>query len=183
MWLSPKFKEGIKVRIHRKLPNEYKIKNATFEKTTTNKYYVAIVIEVADVEIKNKSKEILGIDLGIKNTVILSNGEKYSIPELKKYERRLKRLYRQLSKKQKGSKNKEKARLKLSKYIEKINNIKNDWIHKTTYKIVSENQVGKIAIEDLNVKGMLKNHYIAKSIQWQSWNKFITILKYKKIWY
>ncbi|WP_049750422.1 RNA-guided endonuclease TnpB family protein [Thermosipho melanesiensis] len=122
---------------------------------------------------------MLGIDLGIKDTIVLSTGEKYILPKLTKYERRLKRLYRQLSRKQKSSKNREKARLRLAKYIEKINNIKNDWIHKITRKIVNENQVGKIAVENLNIKGMLKNKRLAKHIQWQSWYKFITILEYK----
>lgn len=175
----PKLKEGIKVRVHRKLPEEFVIKNATFVKTTTNKYYVSIVVEVPDIHIANTSKEVLGIDLGIKDTVVLSTGEKYTLPKLTKYEKRLKRLYRQLSRKQKGSKNREKARLRLAKYIEKINNIKNDWIHKTTFKIVNENQVGKIAVESLNIQGMLKNRHLAKHIQWQSWYRFITILEYK----
>ncbi|WP_241244224.1 transposase [Marinitoga sp. 38H-ov] len=175
----PKFKEGIKVRIHRTLPDTFKIKNVTFEKTTTNKYYASIVMEVPDVQITNTSNYILGIDLGVKDTITLSNGEKYSMPNLKKYEKRLKRLYRQLSKKQKGSKNREKSRIKLAKYIEKINNIKKDWIHKITHKIVSENQVGKIVVENLNIKGMLKNKKLSKYIHWQSWNKFITILEYK----
>jgi putative transposase len=175
----PKFKEGIKVRVHRTLPNTFKIKNITFEKTTTNKYYVSIVMEVSDVHIVNTSDKVIGIDLGIKDTVTLSNGEKYNLVDLKKYEKRLKRLHRQLSKKQNGSNNREKARLRLARYIEKINNVKNDWLHKITHKIVSENQAGKIVVEDLNIKGMLKNKKLAKYIHWQSWNKFITILEYK----
>lgn len=176
---APKLKEGIKVRVHRKLPEEFVIKNATFVKTTTNKYYVSIVVEVPDIHIANTSKEVLGIDLGIKDTIVLSTGGKYTLPKLTKYEKRLKRLYRQLSRKQKGSKNREKARLRLAKYIEKINNIKNDWIHKTTFKIVNENQVGKIVVEDLNIKGIMKNSKLSKYIHMQSWGKFITILTYK----
>jgi putative transposase len=175
----PKFKEGIKVRVHRTLPNTFKIKNITFEKTTTNKYYVSIVMEVPDVHTVNTSNYVLGIDLGIKDTITLSDGEKYNLPDLKKYEKRLKRLHRQLSKKQKGSRNREKARIRLARYIEKINNVKNDWMHKITHKIVSENQAGKIVIEDLNIKGMLKNEKLSKYIHWNSWNKFIVILNYK----
>jgi putative transposase len=87
----------------------------------------------------------------------LSTGEKYSLPDLSKYENKLKKLHRQLSRKQKGSKNREKARLRLAKLYEKITNIKEDWIHKVTHKIVNENQVGKIVVEDLNIKGMMKN--------------------------
>jgi putative transposase len=153
----PKFREGIKVRVHRKLPENGKIKQATFIKTATKKYYVSIVIEVPDTKIVNTSDGILGIDLGIKDTLTLSTGEKYSLPDLSKYENKLKKLHRQLSRKQKGSKNREKARLCLAKLYEKITNIKEDWIHKVTHKIVNENQVGKIVVEDLNIKGMMKN--------------------------
>ncbi|ACN29497.1 transposase repeat family IS605 [Thermosipho africanus TCF52B] len=109
----------------------------------------------------------------------MSTGEKYSLPDLSKYENKLKRLHRQLSRKQKGSKNREKARLRLAKAYEKIINIKNDWIHKVTHKIVNENQVGKIVVEDININGMMKNSKLSKYIHMQSWGKFITILTYK----
>jgi putative transposase len=175
----PKFKEGIKVRVHRKFPTEFKIKNVTFERTATNKYYVSIVLEITDTKITNTSDAIIGIDLGIKDTLTLSTGDKYSLPDLSKYEKKLKRLHRQLSRKQKGSKNREKARLRLAKVYEKITNIKNDWIHKVTHKIVNENQVGKIVVEDINIKGMMKNSKLSKYIHMQSWGKFITILTYK----
>jgi len=175
----PKFKEGIKVRVHRKLPENGKVKQATFIKTATNKYYVSIVFEIPDIEIKNQSTDVIGIDFGIKDTLTLSDGRKYNMPDLSKYEKRLKRLHRQLSKKQNGSKNREKARLRLAKLYEKITNIKDDWIHKITHKIVSENQAGKIVVEDLNIKGMLKNEKLSKYIHWNSWNKFIVILNYK----
>ncbi|WP_235598515.1 transposase, partial [Kosmotoga arenicorallina] len=175
----PKFREGIRVRVHRNLPEQFVIKNVTFKKTTTNKYYVSIVVETPGIPLKSNSTEVLGIDLGIKHSVILSTGQKYSMPDLSKFEKRLKRLYRSLSKKQKGSRNREDARLRLARYIEKISNIKEDWIHKTTHKIVNENQVGKIAVENLNIKGMLRNHSLAKHIQQQSWYKFITTLGYK----
>jgi putative transposase len=84
-----------------------------------------------------------------------------------------------LSKKQNGSKNREKVRLRLAKLYEKITNIKDDWMHKITHKIVSENQAGKIVVEDLNIKGMLKNEKLSKYIHCNSWNKFIVILNYK----
>jgi putative transposase len=175
----PKFREGIKVRVHRNFPDNFKIKNVTFVKTSANKYYVSIVIEVPDTKIINTSDGILGIDLGIKDTIILSTGEKYSLSDLSKYEKKLKRLHKQLSKKQKGSNNREKTRLRLAKLYEKITNIKEDWIHKVTHKIVNENQVGKIVVEDLNIKGMMKNSKLSKYIHIQSWGKFISILTYK----
>jgi putative transposase len=70
-------------------------------------------------------------------------------------------------------------RIRLARYIERINNLKNDWIHKITHKIVNKNQAGKIVVEDLNIKGMLKNEKLSKYIHWNSWNKFIVILNYK----
>jgi putative transposase len=165
--------------VHRNFPDNFKIKNVTFVKTSANKYYVSIVIEVPDTKIINTSDGILGIDLGIKDTIILSTGEKYSLSDLSKYEKKLKRLHKQLSKKQKGSNNREKTRLRLAKLYEKITNIKEDWIHKVTHKIVNENQVGKIVVEDLNIKGMMKNSKLSKYIHIQSWGKFISILTYK----
>jgi len=175
----PKFKEGIKVRLHRKLPKDGKIKQATFIKTPTNKYYAAIVFEVQDAEVQNTSTDILGIDLGIKDTITLSDGKKYKMPDLSKYERQIKRLHRRLSRKQRGSKNWEKARLRLAKLYEKIVNIKNDWLHKITHDLVSESQAGKIVVEDLNIKGMVQNHRLARHIHMQSWRRFLELLEYK----
>ncbi|MDI3530043.1 MAG: putative transposase [Thermoanaerobacter sp.] len=175
----PKFKEGIKVRLHRKITKDGKIKQATFIKTATNKYYVAIVFEVKDVKVQNTSTNILGIDLGIKDTITLSDGRKYSIPDLFEYEKRLKRLHKRLSRKQKGSKNRDKARLRLAKLYEKIANVKIDWLHKITHSLTSKNQVGKIVVEDLNIKGMVQNHKLAKHIHMQSWGKFKELLEYK----
>ncbi|MBB6062130.1 putative transposase [Thermosipho japonicus] len=175
----PKFKEGIKFRLHRKITKDGKIKQATFIKTATNKYYVAIVFEVKDVKVQNTSTNILGIDLGIKDTITLSDGRKYSMPDLFEYEKRLKRLHKRLSRKQKGSKNRDKARLRLAKLYEKIANIKSDWIHKITHSLTSKNQVGKIVVEALNIKGMVQNHKLAKHIHMQSWGKFKELLEYK----
>jgi putative transposase len=188
----PKFKKDpIKVRIHRILPNEYKIKTATIVKTKSNKYYVSLVIEYQPQE-KNISfvkviPDGIGIDVGIKDTIVLSNGEKYNYPiNSKKYDKKLKHLHKSLSRKYKSdqprSKNFEKDRIKLAKTYEKINNIKENWIHQITKKLVAENQGSYFFLEDLNIRGMFKNHKLAKEIQFQSWYKFKEVLTYKSIW-
>jgi putative transposase len=168
----PKFKEGIKTIIHREVKGN--IRYATISKTKTEKYFVSIT---TDFEVKKKrvSNNQIGIDLGIKDFVVISNGEKHnsSIKE----DNKLKFLHRQLSKKVKGSKNKGKAKLKLSRKYEKIENKKQDFQHKLSDKLCKENEL--IAIEDLNIKGMVKNHCLAKSISNQSWYSFTTKLEYK----
>jgi len=173
----PKFKEGIKTIVHRELKGN--IRYATISKTKTEKYFVSII---TDYEVKKKrtSNNSIGVDLGIKDFAVLSNGEKYNL-ELKKKERKIKFLHRQLSKKKKGSNNKKKARLQLALQYEKAENRKQDFQHKLSDKLCKENKL--IAIEDLNTKGMLKNHCLAKSISNQSWYSFVTKLKYKAIRY
>lgn len=167
----PKFKEGIKTTIHREVGGD--IRYATISKTKTGKYFVSIT---TDFEVKKEriSDNQIGIDLGIKDFVVISNGEKHNL--LIKEDSRLKFLHKRLSKKAKGS-NKSKVRLKLAKKYEKIENKKQDFQHKLSDKLCKENKL--IAIEDLNIKGMVKNHYLAKSISNQSWYSFITKLEYK----
>lgn len=169
----PKFKEGIKTIVHREL--EGSIRYATISKTKTEKYFVSIT---TDCEVKKKriSSNSIGIDLGIKDFAVSSNGEKYNL-ELKRNDSKIKFLHRQLSKKKKGSNNRKKARLQLALQYEKTENRKQDFQHKLSDKICNENKV--IAIEDLNIKGMVKNHCLAKSISAQSWYSFITKLEYK----
>lgn len=169
----PKFKEGIKAIVHRKL--EGNIRYATISKTKTEKYFVSIT---TDYEVKKKriSNGSVGIDLGIKDFAVSSDGKKYNL-ELKKNDSKIKFLHRQLSKKKKGSNNKKRARLQLALHYETIENKKQDFQHKLSDKLCKEN--GLIAIEDLNIKGMIKNHCLAKSISNQSWRSFITKLEYK----
>lgn len=164
---------------------EGKIGTVTVSKTSTNKYYVSILVD-DDKELPQKPKieydTTVGIDVGIKDFAVLSNGQIFENPKyLEKAEQRLKVLQKRFSKKKKGSKRREKARIKLSKAYEKVINCRTNFIHQVTSKIVRENQT--IIIEDLNIEGMMKNRHLAKHISSASWNEFFRQLQYKCEWY
>ena len=161
--------------------NIKKIYNLTIEKSKTNKYYCSICCEV-EIPEYDHTGEVIGIDLGIKDLVIDSNGNKYKNPEFQlKVEKKIKHLQRLHSKKTKGSKNKEKARFKLAIAHEKLSNKRKDNLHKITTKLIKENDI--ICIENLNVKGMTKNHRLAKAIQNASFGTLVSMLKYKATWH
>jgi putative transposase len=169
-------KTPIKVNWHLQLSSPPS--SVTITKECNGNYHAAFVCEV-DPKLTNGSG-MIGIDLGLKDFATFSNGDKIANPKfLQKSEKKLKKLQRSLSKKQKGSSNRNKARLKVAKLHSKIRNQKNDFLHKLSRKLVNENQV--IAIESLNIKGMLKNHKLAKAISSVSWNRFIGFLRYKTI--
>lgn len=158
-----------------------KVYNITVERSKTNKYYASICCDIEQKEYEHTG-EIIGIDLGIKYLVIDSNSNKYSNPKyLNKIENKIKHLNRLYSNKKKGSKNQEKARLKLAIAHEKLCNKRKDNLHKITTKLIKENDV--ICIENLNVKGMSKNHHLAKSIQDASFGTLVNMLKYKAHWH
>ena len=161
--------------------NIQKVYNITIERSKTNKYYCSICVDVEQEEYEHTG-EVIGIDLGIKDLVIDSNGNKYSNSKyLNKVEKKIKHLNRLYSKKQKGSKNQEKARLRLAIAHEKLSNKIKDNLHKITTKLIKENDV--ICIENLNVKGMTKNHKLAKAIQDASFGTLVSMLKYKAAWH
>ena len=161
--------------------NIQKIYNITIERSKTNKYYCSICVDV-DIPEYEHSGEVIGIDLGIKDLVIDSNGNKYSNPKFQeKSEKKIKHLNKLFSKKQKSSKNQDKARLKLATAYEKLSNKRKDNLHKITTKLIKENDV--ICIENLNVKGMTKNHKLAKAIQDASFGTLVSMLKYKAAWH
>lgn len=175
----PRFMDGIKVVISQNICG--KILSATFSKTKSNKYFVSITTEQEVEQNPKKGKEI-GIDLGIKNLVITSEGVKFQNNRyLSKYEKQLKKAQQHLSRKKKGSRQFENQRLKVARLHERIANCRKDTLHKITSRLIKENDV--VYLENLNISGMLKNHHLAKCISDCSWNELVRQLEYKGLWY
>ncbi len=173
----PKLK-GIKAKLHRNFSGQ--IKSATISQVPSGKYYVSILVETEHVELAHTNQKT-GIDLGIKELCIASDGKKYENPKIiRKYEKKLIKLQRQLAHKEKRSQNYYKTKKKIALCHEKITNARKDYLHKMSHEIISENQV--IVSEDLQIKNMVKNHHLAKSISDVSWYKLTRQLEYKAKW-
>ena len=174
----PKFKSGIEINMHNSI--EGKMLFVTISKTPTNKYYVSITCEV-NYEPYTKTGSAVGIDTGIKDLAILSNGKIYeNIKPLKRKIKQLKFKQKQLSKKVKSSNAKSKQRFLVAKHHEKVSNTRKDYLHKVTTDIIKNHDI--ICIEDLAVKNMVKNHKLAQSLSDVSIGMFYTMLEYKAKW-
>lgn len=164
-------------KIHRPIVGQ--LKTVTVSRNPDGKYFASLLIDNGQLRPEcSREGKAIGIDLGLTDFAITSDGSKYANPRhLKKHERNLKRKQRKLSRRKKGSNNRNKARLKVAKVHSKIARVREDFHHKLSRKIVNENQV--IVVEDLAVKNMVRNHNLAKAISDVGWGQFCTMLKYK----
>ena len=176
----PKFKTPFKFR--GKYSGELiKINSVTISKNASGKYFASIQGEF-EIPEKESTGEIIGVDLGIKSLLIDSNGTEIKNERfLKKHLKKLKYLHRQHSKKSKGSKSRERSRIKLAKQYQKVTDQRNNYLHQVSTKLINDNQV--IVLEDLAVKNMVKNHKLAQAISDVSWGRLVSMLKYKAMWY
>jgi putative transposase len=164
----------IKTKWSRPLPSEPS--SVTVIKDTAGRYFLSFVVEI-EPEFKPVENQAIGIDLGIRTFAALSNGEKIKSPNYSKLDRKIRRSQRRLSRRQKDSKRRERMRLRVARLKAKLRDTRKDFLHKLSTKVVIENQV--IALEDLNVSGMLKNRKLSRAISQAGWREFRTMCEAK----
>jgi putative transposase len=178
----------VKAKIHRLI--EGTIKTVTVSMTPSGKYFASVLTEVeGDNPPTNTDGKVAGIDLGLKEFAIVNDGvktSKFANPNhLAKHERNLKRKQRKLDRKEKGSKSRDQARKLVARVHERVSNVRQDYLHKLSRKLVDENQVKALragfanVVENLNTKGMVRNHKLAKAISDVGWGMFVNFLSYK----
>lgn len=169
----------VKAKVHR--PIEGKIKTVTVSKTPSGKYFASILSELEEEHPTKTEGKIYGVDLGIKHFAVVTDGEKvskYDNPKhIAKHERNLKRKQKKLARKVKGSNSRNKYRKIVAKVYERVSNSRQDFLHKLSYKLVSDSQA--VIVENLHVKGMVRNHKLAKAISDCGWGTFTNFLAYK----